>query len=137
MDTATVRLDTLAPGAAFRLAPCGLVGVVEHVGPAMVRVAIQRQLDAPVERTAWAGSTAVTAIPGQALAAAPAEARTGADATERNSPGNWAAEFRSTACPACGRLQPRRQGRGRPRRYCSTECRLAGHRQRRTGSSNG
>jgi hypothetical protein len=133
-----VRLDALPLGAAFRLAPCGLTGVVEHVSAAMVRVRIQRRLDAPAEHTAWAGSTLVSPIaagrlesPLSASLAAPSVAQ---ERAERKSTRNPSPEFRHTSqrlvCAVCGARQPRQRGRGRPSRFCSPACRTAAWRQR-------
>jgi hypothetical protein len=135
----TKALETLAQGQEFRMPALGLAGVVEHVSPSMVRVAIRGRLGEPLEHTTWSCSTEVEAIPATAgipVSTAHAQARMGAERAEQNSSGNWTPQFRHTVsaleCAGCGQRQPRARGPGRPRRYCSSACRTAAYRERRT-----
>lgn len=138
MDTATVRLDTLAAGASFHMPALNLTGTVLHVSPCQVEVAIWRRPNSAPERTAWACSTEVVEMVADAArlpVSVPQRPRLRAreGVTE---PGAGLCQSGSTVtpCPVCGCPVVREGASGQPRRFCSPACRTAAWRGRCTAN---
>jgi hypothetical protein len=101
MDATTVELATLPAGAAFMQPGFtrrdDVVGVVEQISPAMVRVTIRRR-DGRVEHVGWSRAAPVVPLaagaPEVAMLAAVRAPMTPQDRAERNSTPNPPPEFR-------------------------------------------